>query len=139
MADQCIVCLEDLDTVDDDPEQVVHQEYGEDPQFLTFDDNNNHKSQPNGQHVARIESCGHVLHDICLNEWTSKANSCPICRTTFNLVQVFEKVGGQSLLTRLSRSYYFLHTLLTTLQVPYYQNEQFETRSRWRTSTLQHS
>ncbi|KAI0391520.1 hypothetical protein F5Y17DRAFT_404997 [Xylariaceae sp. FL0594] len=44
--------------------------------------------------VAVIEICGHALHDLCLREWTAKANSCPICRQTFHLVHVYDKVGG---------------------------------------------
>src|SRR5689334_3309729 len=40
----------------------------------------------NHDNVAQIQICGHVLHDSCLREWTEKANSCPICRQTFNLV-----------------------------------------------------
>jgi hypothetical protein len=47
--------------------------------------------------IAEIEVCGHVLHDICLRQWTGKANSCPICRQTFNSVIVYDRVGGESI------------------------------------------
>jgi len=47
--------------------------------------------------IAEIEVCGHVLHDVCLRQWTGKANSCPICRQTFNSVIVYDRVGGQSI------------------------------------------
>ncbi|KAK6833544.1 hypothetical protein PG990_001663 [Apiospora arundinis] len=47
--------------------------------------------------IAEIEVCGHVLHDICLRQWTGKANSCPICRQTFNSVIVYDRVGGNKL------------------------------------------
>ncbi|KAK3368075.1 hypothetical protein B0H63DRAFT_68326 [Podospora didyma] len=50
--------------------------------------------------VAQIQVCGHVLHDLCLQEWTEKANSCPICRQTFHLVHVYDKVGGTHLRSR---------------------------------------
>jgi len=51
----------------------------------------------NQQLVALIKPCGHVLHDECLREWSQKANSCPICRQNFNLVEVLDKVGGKYL------------------------------------------
>ncbi|KAK6602408.1 hypothetical protein ACHAQE_005589 [Botrytis cinerea] len=44
--------------------------------------------------VAQIKPCDHVLHDHCLREWSQKANSCPICRASFNLVLVLDGVGG---------------------------------------------
>ncbi|KAJ8067999.1 hypothetical protein OCU04_003577 [Sclerotinia nivalis] len=44
--------------------------------------------------VAQIKPCDHVLHDHCLREWSQKANSCPICRASFNLVVVLDRVGG---------------------------------------------
>ncbi|KAK8040888.1 hypothetical protein PG994_013895 [Apiospora phragmitis] len=47
--------------------------------------------------IAEIEICGHVLHDVCLRQWTGKANSCPICRQTFNSVVVYDRVGGKSI------------------------------------------
>ncbi|KAK7911270.1 hypothetical protein PG985_013751 [Apiospora marii] len=47
--------------------------------------------------IAEIEICGHVLHDVCLRQWTGKANSCPICRQTFNSVIVYDRVGGNKL------------------------------------------
>jgi hypothetical protein len=96
MADQCIVCLEDLDFV---PESGVHddrQDAGEVadpiPPVATP-----HPGKPdNQQTVALIKPCNHVLHDECLREWSQKANSCPICRHQFNLVHVLDKVGGRS-------------------------------------------
>lgn len=54
-----------------------------------------HHHDENHDHVAKIDVCGHVLHDNCLREWSEKANSCPICRQTFNLVHVYDKVGGK--------------------------------------------
>ncbi|CAK7263399.1 hypothetical protein SEPCBS119000_000460 [Sporothrix epigloea] len=49
--------------------------------------------------VAVIQICKHVLHDACLREWTTKANSCPICRQSFHLVDVYNGLGGQLLHT----------------------------------------
>ncbi len=55
-----------------------------------------HETHENHEHVAKIEVCGHMLHDACLREWTEKANSCPICRQSFHAVAVYDKVGGTS-------------------------------------------
>ena len=107
MADQCIVCLENLDslksplspsaagspaskpaaTADPPVPPVPPAEPGP-----PLDSHNNHDN------VAVIQVCGHALHDGCLREWTGKANSCPICRQSFHLVQVYDKVGGKYLL-----------------------------------------
>ena len=95
MADQCIVCLEDLDVVPQLPS--VHddlQDGGEEAassaQLPPLYPGPAAIQQP----VAVIKPCGHVLHDECLREWSQKANSCPICRHPFNLVEVLDKVGG---------------------------------------------
>ncbi|TVY50410.1 PHD and RING finger domain-containing protein [Lachnellula cervina] len=85
MADQCIVCLEDLN----------HLEIAGPSADLPA---TTHPGKlDNNQPVALIKPCGHVLHDECLREWSQKANSCPICRQTFNLVEVLDKIGGTAL------------------------------------------
>ena len=129
MADQCIVCLENLDVevsaagaalaAADAPQHLHHpsspaaaaeasgclvavQQQPETakpvaPAVSTnpaIDSNLSLKQHENHDHAAQIAVCGHVLHDSCLREWSEKANSCPICRQTFNLVHVFDKVGG---------------------------------------------
>ena len=96
MADSCIVCLEDLDAV---PDPAVHddlQDAGEvAAQATDLDLPQPHPSTTtNNLAVALIKPCGHVLHDECLREWSQQANSCPICRQAFNLVEVLDKVGG---------------------------------------------
>lgn len=48
----------------------------------------------NDDNIAVIQVCGHILHDSCLKAWTGKANSCPICRQAFHLVEVYDKIGG---------------------------------------------
>ncbi|KAG4410918.1 hypothetical protein IFR04_015949 [Cadophora malorum] len=99
MADSCIVCLEDLDAV---PDPAVHddlQDAGEvAAQATDLDLPQPHPSTTtNNLAVALIKPCGHVLHDECLREWSQQANSCPICRQAFNLVEVLDKVGGNVL------------------------------------------
>ncbi|RFU23965.1 hypothetical protein B7463_g12371, partial [Scytalidium lignicola] len=104
MADQCIVCLENLSvavpvnaaaaaTADhEDRQPLVSALAGPstEPPTTATSPSNDDISQP----VAMIKPCDHVLHDDCLREWSQKANSCPICRQTFNLVQVLDTVGG---------------------------------------------
>ena len=98
-AEQCIVCLEDLDHApkldDADPSLVIAKNDLEG----TAQQHNTNPPQHNGssgqQLIAVIKSCNHVLHDVCLKEWTQKANSCPICRTQFNKVEVRESTTGE--------------------------------------------
>ena len=92
MADQCIICLEDLDVSDSIVVADLRDAGGgtEIPQPPTTHPSNS-TPQPS---IALIKACGHVLHDDCLKLWSQKANSCPICRHAFNLVQILDKVGG---------------------------------------------
>ncbi|KAK0711443.1 hypothetical protein B0H67DRAFT_492430 [Lasiosphaeris hirsuta] len=130
MADQCIVCLENLDIesppaavavaaavtapldtsspsvvlVPGDPSVAPQQLEAADPvapAAVISSINTSPKQHENHENVALIQICGHVLHDSCLREWSEKANSCPICRQTFNLVHVYDKVGGALLSSRI--------------------------------------
>lgn len=38
--------------------------------------------------IAHLLPCGHNLHDSCLRPWVERANSCPICRQSFNEVEL---------------------------------------------------
>lgn len=93
MADQCIVCLEDLDALYV-PDASIHDDL--EVAATTADQPPPpHPSKfTNNEPIALIKPCNHVLHDECLRAWSQKANSCPICRHTFNLVEVLDKVGG---------------------------------------------
>lgn len=106
MADQCIVCLEPLDVVatplapaEQELQKALRDQHErlvrEDPDALSKINQTNTSEPANPSHVAEISACGHTLHDECLRGWSEKANSCPICRQTFNVVTVFEKVGGE--------------------------------------------
>ncbi|KAH8801487.1 hypothetical protein F5884DRAFT_515670 [Xylogone sp. PMI_703] len=100
MADQCIVCLENLSVVvpvnaatdHEDRQPLVSAVAGPSTESPTTTTSPSNGDIP--QPVAVIKPCGHVLHDDCLREWSQKANSCPICRQTFNLVEVLDAVGG---------------------------------------------
>lgn len=138
MADQCIVCLDNLDVQQPSPPpqppppETPHHNHGTvratfsesastagngpmspwsshtEDDGITNDDNNNNTTTlrspriTDNNNIAVIQVCGHVLHDSCLREWTGKANSCPICRQAFHLVNVYDRVGGKSLARRLS-------------------------------------
>lgn len=101
MADQCIVCLDDLDVVPDTIPDVIRDAgpvADASTEVAAATTTIIHPGKvDNQQQIALIKPCGHVLHDECLREWSQKANSCPICRRTFNLVEVLDKVGGKSL------------------------------------------
>lgn len=45
--------------------------------------------------IAHLLPCGHNLHNDCLTPWVERANSCPICRQSFNSVELSDKVGGK--------------------------------------------
>ncbi|KAI1373435.1 hypothetical protein F4677DRAFT_222956 [Hypoxylon crocopeplum] len=120
MADQCIVCLENLDVqssprsqlqISEDDELLQSSSAAADPStsavagaavqplpkspLRDISDVASHGEED--QKIAVIQVCGHILHDACLREWTEKANSCPICRQAFHLVHVYDKVGGTQL------------------------------------------
>lgn len=118
MADQCIVCLENLDVQSSPPaglqllpEDELQNSPSEDglvaaavlsasaqlppkSPLRSTSDEDIHNQDIQGN-IAVIQVCGHALHDACLREWTGKANSCPICRQAFHLVHVYDKVGGK--------------------------------------------
>jgi hypothetical protein len=105
MADQCIVCLENLDTLGQPapPDSGAAALSEEPPPAAPGPTSTAEVTQEvaatgidNHDNIAVIDICGHILHDSCLREWIGKANSCPICRQSFHLVRVYDKVGGKS-------------------------------------------
>jgi hypothetical protein len=113
MADQCIICLEDLDVSDG----IVTDDLQDAGGTSTPEPPTTHPGKSTNQlPIALIKPCSHVLHDECLREWSQKANSCPICRHAFNLVEVLDKVNGES--PYLIQIYYSLGRIICGL-VPY--------------------
>lgn len=96
MADQCIVCLDSLDQISAEIDSKSSKVGLESAEVAPTPSSKDPSKEPNGELIAVVQTCGHILHDHCLQEWTKTANSCPICRSAFHLVEVHDKVGGKS-------------------------------------------
>ena len=44
--------------------------------------------------LAQLVPCQHFMHNECLKPWTEIANTCPICRVSFNQVNVVPNLTG---------------------------------------------
>ncbi|KPI37083.1 PHD and RING finger domain-containing protein [Cyphellophora attinorum] len=112
MSDTCIVCLGDLSTGNGDagalsitnaksPESPLLHDI---PLHATSLDEANTASVTSAINdptllIAKIIPCGHVLHNECLTPWRERANSCPICRAAFHLVELKAVMDGPTLST----------------------------------------
>jgi len=101
MAESCIVCLGDL--YQDDPGASIADVasiLSKSPLGNTDGDADPSTTQPpqlpEGERelIAHLLPCGHFLHDECLKPWVERANSCPVCRQTFNMVEVSASLRG---------------------------------------------
>ncbi|EPS38228.1 hypothetical protein H072_7959 [Dactylellina haptotyla CBS 200.50] len=82
--DTCIVCLADL------PEKNLPRT-GTDGRPISY----NLDDLPEFL-LARLP-CSHILHNSCLKPWVERANSCPICRKAFNIVELVTSPTGEVL------------------------------------------
>ncbi|KAL4988357.1 ribosomal L37ae protein family-domain-containing protein [Aspergillus falconensis] len=96
MSDTCIVCLGDLGESASDPlaaplprPDLEPDGKAPDTTIKAEDSDGNEDS-----FIAQLLPCGHILHNNCLKPWVERANSCPICRRTFNEVELSDRVGG---------------------------------------------
>ncbi|KAK2865402.1 hypothetical protein FQN49_003616 [Arthroderma sp. PD_2] len=91
MSDTCIVCLGDLGEGDsrslDAADVVPRPDDGE-------SDTPKESMDMEAVEIAHLLPCGHNLHNDCLKPWVERANSCPICRQSFNVVELTSKLGG---------------------------------------------
>ncbi|KAF3483331.1 uncharacterized protein GIQ15_02655 [Arthroderma uncinatum] len=91
MSDTCIVCLGDLGEGDsrslDAADVVPRLDDGE-------SDTPKASVDTEASEIAHLLPCGHNLHNDCLKPWVERANSCPICRQSFNVVELMSKIGG---------------------------------------------
>ncbi|EEH44738.1 uncharacterized protein PADG_01027 [Paracoccidioides brasiliensis Pb18] len=103
MTDTCIVCLGDLGDGASEPARVVcvdqdHLPRSGDlqraPRLEVVVTSPKPDPEADSGKIAHLLPCGHTLHDECLKPWVERANSCPICRQNFNMVELTDTVGG---------------------------------------------
>ncbi|KAK0355121.1 hypothetical protein LTR91_013685 [Friedmanniomyces endolithicus] len=101
MAETCIVCLGDLrnHVADDDPppeaaEAVAAADASNGDHAKSSMRTNVKSIAADEENIGHLLPCKHDLHNACLKPWVERANSCPICRAKFNMVEICQAVGG---------------------------------------------
>lgn len=102
MSDTCIVCLGDLGESASDPLAVEPLPRPADHHGLNGDNAkaDGFVEEDPGQ-IAQLLPCGHILHNNCLKPWVERANSCPICRRSFSMVELSDRPRGKCLVVAL--------------------------------------
>ena len=100
----CIVCLGSLCAPDAPPPPLQRPlSPDSDPKPQDSDGELSDPRSPKSPELIANLPCGHNLHDDCLRPWVERANSCPICRHSFNSVQLSETLGGRCFTSRATR------------------------------------
>lgn len=98
MSETCIVCLGDLgENVSEPPSSRLRDVLSDDVARRLLRSSSTPAAcldKTEAEVIAHLLPCGHNLHDDCLKPWVERANSCPICRQSFNLVELSFEVGG---------------------------------------------
>lgn len=99
MSETCIVCLGDLESANALPHPLVPAIKPENDDHRGLTPSTSRPSPTPNDHgsemIAHLLPCGHDLHNECLKPWVERANSCPICRQSFNQVDLLARVGGK--------------------------------------------
>ncbi|EXJ86268.1 hypothetical protein A1O1_06638 [Capronia coronata CBS 617.96] len=104
MSDTCIVCLGDLSngagdipaspTVAKSPSPSDIGGVSKTSYHLHGDNATQPGEKSSEELIAHLRPCGHYLHNECLMPWVERANSCPICRASFHLVELMHTTNG---------------------------------------------
>ncbi|KAK4940903.1 hypothetical protein LTR10_019056 [Elasticomyces elasticus] len=105
MSDTCIVCLGDLSNGNGDvaalpttlaKSPLLNAAAAVSKAADTENINNATHVNVDADHelIAHLRPCGHYLHNECLTPWVERANSCPICRASFHLVDLMYTING---------------------------------------------